>query len=116
MKTTFRKFANMVSIVLCLGFSGMAMAGEYDGSWLLYDTHGKGFEATLNADGSASGTHGKDMKYGNWKEVDGAAVVTWKTGWTTRISKEGDKYIKTSYKPGTTVGDAPTDSSEAKKN
>jgi len=112
---TIRTYTYLITTLFFLAISSVAMAGEYDGTWLLYDTHGEGFEASLNTDGSASGTHGKDMKYGSWKEVDGAAVVTWKTGWTTRISKEGDKYIKTSYKPGTTVGDVPTDSSEAKK-
>jgi hypothetical protein len=112
---TFKTFAYLITTILFLGISSTVIAGEYAGSWLLYDTHGGGFEAKLSEDGSASGTHGKDMKYGSWKEVDGAAVVTWKTGWTTRISKEGDKYVKTSYKPGTTVGDTPTDSSEAKK-
>jgi hypothetical protein len=109
------KFAYLVSIILYFGFLSNVVAGEFDGSWLLYDTHGKGFEATLSADGTASGTHGDAMKHGTWKEVDGAVVITWKTGWTTRIAKDGDKYVKTSYKPGTTVGDTPTDTSEAKK-
>lgn len=115
MKKTFRRFPTLISLVLFLGMSINAMAGEYDGSWQLYDTHGGGFEATLSKDGIASGTHGDSMKHGTWKEVDGAAVISWKTGWTTRISKDGDKYVKTSYKPGTTIADAPTDTSEAKK-
>jgi hypothetical protein len=115
MKTILSRILNIVSITLFLSFSAVAMAGEYEGSWLLYDTHGNGFEATLSADGTASGTHGDAMKHGTWKEVDGAVVITWKTGWTTRIAKEGDKYVKTSYKPGTTVGDTPTDTSEAKR-
>lgn len=111
----FSKFVTLISIVLFLGISSNVMAGEYEGSWLLYDTHGGGFEATLSKDGSASGTHGDSIKHGTWKEVDGAVIISWKTGWTTRIAKHGDKYIKTSYKPGTTITDAPTDSSEAKK-
>lgn len=98
-----------------ISISSNARAGEYEGSWQLYDTHGGGFEATLNKDGSASGTHGDSMKHGTWKEMDGAVVISWKTGWTTRIAKEGKKYIKTSYKPGTSITDAPTDTSEAKK-
>lgn len=115
MRTLLGKFLTLISIGLFIGISGTAIAGEYDGTWQLYDTHGGGFVANLNKDGTASGTHGDSMKHGTWKEIDGVAVVSWKTGWTTRITKSGDKYIKTSYKPGTTITDAPTDSSEAKK-
>ncbi len=109
------KFATLISIVMLLGISNNVLAGEYEGSWLLYDTHGGSFEALLSKDGSASGTHGDSMKHGTWKEVDGAVVISWKTGWTTRIAKQGDHYVKTSFKPGTTVTDTPTDTSEAKK-
>lgn len=109
------KFLAFITFSYALGISNYAIAGQYDGSWQLYDTHGGGFEATLEKDGTASGTHGDSMKHGTWKEIGGAAVISWKTGWTTRIAKEGDKYVKTSYKPGTTVADKPTDSSEAKK-
>lgn len=115
MTSLFSRFSTLISFILFLGISNNVMAGEYEGSWLLYDTHGGGFEATLSTDGSASGTHGDSMKHGTWKESDGAVVISWKTGWTTRIAKQGDKYIKTSYKPGTTVSDKPTDTSEAKK-
>lgn len=55
------------------------------------------------------------MKHGTWKEADGAVLISWKTGWTTRIAKQGDKYVKTSFKPGTSITDTPTDTSEAKK-
>jgi hypothetical protein len=115
MKITLGRFVYIVSIAMFLSFSVAVIAGEYEGSWLLYDTHGNGVEATFSADGAASGTHGDAMKHGAWKEVDGAVVITWKTGWATRIAKEGGKYVKTSYKPGATVGDVPTDTSEAKK-
>ena len=115
MQSNLRKFLKSVFLTLVLGMSSNVMAGEYDGSWLLYDTHGGAFEATLSQDGTASGTHVDSMKHGTWKEVDGAVVISWKTGWTTRIAKQGEKYIKSSFKPGTIVTDTPTDTSEAKK-
>ncbi|ADI30579.1 hypothetical protein [Methylotenera versatilis] len=115
MVIAFNRFAALLSLMLFLGASSNVFAGEYEGSWMLYDTHGGGFEATLSEDGTASGTHGDSMKHGTWKEVDGAVVISWKTGWTTRIVKQGDKYVKTSFKPGTTITDTPTDTSEAKK-
>lgn len=108
-------FARVSAIVLLVGFSNISFAGEYEGSWLLYDTHGGGFEANLDKNGTASGTHGDAMKHGTWKEVDNAAVIHWNTGWITKISKQDGKYIKTAYKPGTEVTDKPVDTSEAKK-
>jgi hypothetical protein len=116
MMNKFKSVSVLVStMVLLTGFSNISFAGEYDGSWLLYDTHGGGFEANLNIDGTASGTHGDSMKHGTWKETDGAAVIHWNTGWTTKISKQNGKYIKTAYKPGTTEASSPVDTSEAKK-
>ncbi|MES2182842.1 MAG: hypothetical protein V4493_12190 [Pseudomonadota bacterium] len=115
MTIKFNKIMLLLSAVTLFGISSYALAGDYEGSWLLLDTHGGGFEATLSKDGSASGTHGDAMKHGTWKEVDGAVVISWTTGWTTRIAKQGDKYVKTSFKPGTTITDTPTDTSEAKK-
>lgn len=115
MTRKFNKFAALLSVMLVLGVCTNVFAGDYEGSWMLYDTHGGGFEATLSADGTASGTHGDSMKHGTWKEVDGAVVISWKTGWTTRIVKQGNQYVKTSFKPGTSITGTPTDTSEAKK-
>jgi hypothetical protein len=87
-------------------------AGEFEGTWKVKDTKGKAFEIVLASDGKASSTHEKDMS-GTWKEEGGAAVITWTTGWTTKIAKEGTGYKKTAYK-GAPTGDA-TNSSDAEK-
>lgn len=105
----------LTSTAILLGFANFSIAGNYDGTWVLDDTDGKPFEAVLNSDGSASGTHGDAMKYGTWKEENGAAVIHWKTGWTTRISKQGDHYLKTAFKPGLSLSDKPTNTSDAKR-
>lgn len=116
MRTKFNKLSALLTVfVLFFGISSSVVAGEYEGSWLLNDTHGGPFEATLSKDGSASGTHGDAMKHGTWQETDGAVVIHWTTGWTTRIAKQGDKYVKTAFKPGASLTDTPTDISEAKK-
>lgn len=98
-----------------LGMSTISFAGEFDGTWLLSDTHGGPYQATLSLDGKASGTHGDAMKHGTWKETNGEILIEWTTGWKTRIAKDGDGYVKTSFKPGTTLSDTPADISEAKK-
>ncbi len=37
---------------------------------------------------------------GTWKEDGNAAVITWDTGWTTKITKEGNQYKKPPVHPG----------------
>jgi hypothetical protein len=116
MTTRLNKFSGLLAVIaLCMGISGNVLAGEYGGSWLLKDTNGDPFEITLSKDGTAAGTHGDAMKHGTWKEADGAVVISWDTGWTTRIAKQGDKYVKTAFKPGAALSDKPTNSSEAKR-
>jgi hypothetical protein len=103
----------LISLSIC--FSNGVMAGEFEGSWLLDDSSGKPFEATFSEDGTASGTHGDAMKHGTWKDENGVAIIHWNTGWTTRIEKKGDKYVKTAFKPGASMTDTPTNTSAAIK-
>ncbi len=92
-----------------------APAGEYEGRWELKDSSGHPFEVWLHRDGTADGTHAKAMKHGTWSEQAGAAVIHWSTGWTTRIARDGQSYVKTAYRPGTTPADKPTNRSDAKR-
>lgn len=116
MVTKFNKISVLLAaLTLFIGISTSALAGEYEGSWVLNDSQGNPFEATLSKDGSASGTHGDAMKHGTWKEKDGAVVIHWNTGWTTRIEKQGDKYVKTAFKPGAPLTGKPTNTSDAQK-
>lgn len=105
----------LLATTLIIGLSSNVFAGDFDGTWQLDDTSGKPFEAILNPDGTASGTHGNSMKQGTWKEDGGAAVIQWNTGWTTRIVKHGDHYMKEAFKPGAALTDKPTNTSVAKK-
>ena len=101
----------IVSIV----FSITLFAKGLGGSWVLADTSGKPFEVHLEKDGSASGTHGDSMKHGTWEDKDGKAIIYWDTGWTTVITKEGSKYVKKAFKPGDSITDTPTNTSDAKR-
>jgi hypothetical protein len=114
--THFKKASALLAIItICISFSTSALAENFAGSWILEDTGGKPFEAVLGEDGKASGTHGDSMKHGTWKEEDGAAVIHWDTGWTTRISKHGEHFIKEAFKPGGSLSDKPTNTSDAKR-
>jgi hypothetical protein len=52
---------------------------------------------------------------GTWKEEGNSAVITWNTGWTTKITKEGDRYVKTAYGKGQSLTATPRNTSEAEK-
>ncbi len=107
--------AAVVMTMLTLSLSSIAVyaGSEYVGVWQLEGTKGEPFQITLSEGGEARGRHiDKEMK-GSWKEVDGTAVITWGTGWFTKISKDGDGYKKTAYK--NSLSDPPTSTSVAVK-
>jgi hypothetical protein len=112
----FKKASIFLSIIsIFIGLTSNVLADDFSGTWLLDDTSGKPFEAILSYDGTASGTHGDSMKQGTWKEENGAAVIHWNTGWTTRIVKHENSFIKEAFKPGASLTDKPTNTSGAKK-
>ena len=116
MRTQYIKAFNILLVfITSMIFSVSVLAKGFGGSWVLADTGGKPFQIHLEKDGAASGTHGDSMKHGTWEEKDGTAIIHWGTGWTTVITKEGGHYIKKAFKPGDSITDAPTNTSDAKR-
>jgi hypothetical protein len=72
-------------------------ASEFAGTWKVKDTAGKAFNITLTEDGSASSDRAEKPMKGTWKDDAGTAVITWDSGWVTKIAKEGKGYKKTAY-------------------
>lgn len=100
-------------VVVMTGFASFA-ASEFEGVWTVKDTSGKPFEITLSADGKAKGSHA-EAKEGTWKQEGDSAVISWSTGWTTKITKEGDHYVKAAFKKGEPLTGKPTNTSPATK-
>ncbi len=95
--------------------AGAALAGgDWQGVWKVADTAGQPFEITLEADGSAKASLHDDM-VGTWKEDRDSAVISWKTGWTTVITKGEKGYRKAGFREGAPLTGAPTNSSSAVK-
>jgi hypothetical protein len=115
MRIKFKSINATMVFVMSVIFSITLYANEFMGSWILADTNGEPFEILLEESGSASGTHGKDMKYGSWEEKDGKAFIYWNTGWVTIINKEGDQYKKNAFKPGESLTGKPSNTSSAKR-
>ena len=102
-------------VVLALSIVASLAASQFEGTWNVADTTGKAFEITLAADGSAKANRETEGMTGIWKEEGSAAVITWDTGWTTKISKEGDKYTKSAFKKGEPMDGKPANTSTAEK-
>ena len=90
---------------------------EFIGSWDIGRPESGGkpkFVMTLNADLSATKSHVPNAT-GQWKIVDGEARVVWSDGWRDIIRKEGDRFRKIAFGPGSDFDDAADNTDNAKK-
>ena len=94
-----------IALAIVLSASAFAASG-FVGKCKTTDTEGKPFTIWLSDDGNAKGDRANEGLAGMWKEEGSAAVITWDSGWVTKITKEGDKYKKTAMKDGKPVGSA----------
>ena len=83
-----------------LAFAASGFVGKYKTT----DTEGKNFTIWLSDDGKAKGDRADEGLAGMWKEEGNAAVITWDSGWVTKLTKNGDSYTKTAEKDGKQVG------------
>ena len=111
--------ATTVAIAALFALAMTACSGptpsEFAGKWTVADTAGTPFEITLGDNGTATGNRSGEAMEGTWKAEKGAAMITWKDGWTTKIAKKGDGYTKTAWGKGLSTVDPPTNSSSAEK-
>ena len=116
MRTIGKANAAVLAAVFVLAMTTVSSlaASAFEGVWKVKDTTGHDFEITLSGDGKAKANRGEDM-VGTWKEEGKSAVITWNTGWTTKILKEDDHYKKTAYGKGKPLDGPPTNSSDAAK-
>ena len=111
-KATTAVLAAVFAIGMTTFFS--LAASDFEGVWKVKDRGGEPFEITLSSGGAAKASRGEGM-VGIWKEEGNTAVITWNTGWTTKIAKEGDQYKKTAYGKGQPLDGRPTNSTDAQK-
>jgi hypothetical protein len=105
-----RTTAAVAAIALAIALTGASVlaAEGFVGKYKTTDTDGKPFTIWLSDNGSANGDRANEGLQGMWKEEGNAAVITWDSGWVTKITKDGDKYTKTALKDGKPVG-SPSD-------
>ena len=112
-----KKAAMAAVIAACFfGVTSFAAVAQstFEGVWKVKDTAGHPFEITLSNGGSAKATRGEGMT-GTWKEEGNSAVITWNTGWTTKITKTDNRYIKTAHGKGQSLTATPANTSDAEK-
>ena len=96
----FAAIAFAIVLTSAAGFAAEGFVGKYKTT----DTDGKPFTIWLSDDGNAKGDRANEGLAGMWKEEGSAAVITWDSGWVTKITKEGESYKKTAEKDGKPVG------------
>lgn len=103
-----RRAATFAAIALAVALAGASAfaASGFVGKWKTTDTDGKPFTIWLSNDGNAKGDRANEGLSGMWKEEGSAAVITWDSGWVTKIAKEGTAYKKSAMKDGKPVGSA----------
>jgi hypothetical protein len=108
MRTNFlaRTTAALAILAFAIVLTGAAAfaAEGFVGKYKTTDTDGKPFAIWLSDDGKAKGDRADEGLAGMWKEDGSSAVITWDSGWVTKITKDGDKYTKTAEKDGKPVG------------
>ena len=97
--------AAILAIAL-VGCDAPEAGGGFAGKYKTSDTQGNPMEITLAEDGTATGAREGENLTGSWKDEGDTVAITWSTDWTTKITKDGDKYSKTAYKDGTMDGAA----------
>ena len=97
--------ARVVFAIVLMG-GGAFAASPFEGKWKVQDTKGNPFEITLSDDGSAKGNRSGEGLSGTWKAEGDSAVISWDSGWTTKITKQGDQYKKTASEKGEAEGPA----------
>jgi hypothetical protein len=95
-----------VAFATALAGASAFAANPFEGKWQVQDTKGNPFEITLSNDGSAKGSRAGEGLSGTWKAEADSAVITWESGWTTKITKQGDKFRKTASEKGKAEGPA----------
>jgi hypothetical protein len=103
--------SNFLSLVTA-DEQSLTTSEEFIGTWEVSDSDGNLFEITLFSSGTAEADRVGEGMSGTWTTEGPSAVITWDTGWTTKITRTGEDYTKTAYDP---TSAAPTNTSRAKK-
>jgi hypothetical protein len=96
-----RAAATVAALVIAVGLSGAAEAAtDFTGKYLTTDAEGKPLQITLNAKGRAWGHRPGEYMKGAWAAGKRYAMISWTSGWSTKLVKRGNHFKKFAYAPG----------------
>ena len=99
---------------LALTSASAIAVSQFEGTWMTEDTKGKSFHIDLSPDGKAKGERQDEGLTGTWKAEGESVVINWDSGWVTKITKQGNKFIKQTFEKGQASG-APSHTADAQK-
>jgi len=105
----------VAACIVALLTSSTGLAADWTGKYMTEDTKGNAFSITLSDNGTAAGSKRGDVLNGTWTNEGEAAVIKWDSGWTTKLSKDGDHYKKSAYRAGASMQEGPTHATSAEK-
>jgi hypothetical protein len=94
----------IAAAALALGAGAAWADHHFTGTWKVKDSAGKDFEIVVAKDGTATADRSGEGLKGKWTEEGDALTITWDSGWTTKIAKDGEGYKKTAYEGDTEKG------------
>jgi hypothetical protein len=103
----FFSMATAAALAIAITYTAALAASDFLGKWKTTDSQGKPFTIWLYADGKAKGNLAANDKglAGMWKEDGNSVIITWDSGWTTTITREGTGYKKTATENGKPAGE-----------
>jgi hypothetical protein len=107
--------AGLIAGLIAVLTGSAGFAGDWTGNYVTEDTKGNAFRIMLSGDGKAAGEKQGHVLSGTWTNEGDAAVINWDSGWTTMLSKDGDRYEKSAYRAGASTQDHPTHTTGAEK-
>jgi hypothetical protein len=96
-----RAGAGLAALIVTVGLSSAALAAvDFTGKYATTDTTGKPMQIVLAPNGHAWGHRPGEYMKGSWAAGRRFAVITWNTGWSSKLVKRGDHFKKLAYAPG----------------
>jgi hypothetical protein len=90
--------------MITLAHAASFAASGFVGKWKSEDTSSEPFTIWLSDDGTAKGDRSSEGLSGTWRPKGNAALITWDSGWVTKIVNEGNTYKKIALENGKPVG------------
>jgi hypothetical protein len=96
-----RSAATLAALVVTAGLSSAALAAvDFTGRYATTDGTGKPMQIVLAPNGHAWGHRPGEYLRGAWAAGKRYAVISWTTGWSTKLVKRGGHFKKFAYAPG----------------